>query len=68
MLDNLIPSLPAHNVSNYELADYGVKSYIAKYTSSPIKYPLKPVGLWNVSLLGVGLSISSIHCNCYFKQ
>ena len=35
-------------------------SYIAKYSSRPINYPLKHVGVWNVSLLGVGLSI--IHC------
>ena len=34
-------------------------NYIAKYSPSPIYYPLKPVELWNVGLLGVGLS--SIH-------
>ena len=35
-------------------------NYIAKYSSSPINYPFKPVGLCNVSLLGVRLS--SIPC------
>ena len=43
---------------------YLESSYIAKHSSRPINYPLKPVELWNVGLLGVGLS--SIHCinNC----
>jgi len=34
-------------------------NYVAKYSTSPINYPLRPVGLWNVGLSGVGLS--SIH-------
>ena len=36
-------------------------NYIAKYSSRPINYPFKLVGLWNVGLLGGGLS--SNHCN-----
>ena len=60
MLDNPTPSVPAHKVSDYELSDYRVKLYIAKDSSRPIKYPLKPVGLWNVGISGVRLS--SIHC------
>ena len=35
-------------------------SYMAKYLSRPINYPLKPITLWNVGLLG--LRLSSIHC------
>ena len=35
-------------------------NYIVKYSSGPINYPLKPVGLCNIGLLSVGLS--SIHC------
>ena len=58
MLDILTPSVPANKVSEYELSDES--NYIAKYSPSPINYPLKPVRLWNVGLLGVRLS--SIHC------
>ena len=52
MLNNPTPSIPANKVSDYKLSNYQV--YIAKYSSSPINYPLKPVELWNVGL-------SSIH-------
>ena len=57
MLDNPTPAVPANKVSDYGFFE---SNYVAKYSSSPINYPLKPVGLWNVSLLAVGLS--SIHC------
>jgi len=55
MLDNPTPSIQAHKVLDYDLLDYWVKLYIAKYLSIPINYPLKPVRLWNVSLSDVGL-------------
>ena len=58
ILNKPTPSVRANKVSDYELSDYWVKLY-RKYSTSPINYPLKPVGLCNVGLLGIGLS--SIH-------
>ena len=59
MLDNPTPSVPAHKVSDYKLSDYRVKLN-SKILVQTNQHPLKPVGLWNVSLLGVRLS--SIQC------
>ena len=59
MLNIPTPSVPANNMFDSELSDYRVK-LDSKILARPINYPLKPVGLWNVGLLGVGLS--SIHC------
>ena len=65
MLDNPTPFVPVIKVSDYKWSDYRVKLY-SKILVQPINYSLKPVGIWNVGLLGVRLS--SIHCNYITKN
>ena len=44
-------------------------NYIAKYSPRPINCPLKPLGLWNVGLLGVGLILEpKTHKTVYNKE
>ena len=62
MLDNPTPpsQLISCRITNCWIIEL---NYIAKYSSSPTNYPLKPVGLWNVGSSGVGLSSIQFTCN-----
>ena len=53
MLNNPTSCVPA--IKGVHVGRIIESNYIAKYSPSPINYPLKHVGLWNVGLL-------SIHC------
>ena len=60
MLDNPTPpsQLIRCQITNCRIIE---SSYITNYSFRPINYPLKPVRLRNVGLLGVGLL--NIHCS-----